>query len=318
MIERAQGSVRVISALLIAASLYGLWTPDLDRAELQHRYSDPAQHQVMQVDGLHVHYQVSGPPDAPVVLLLHGFGSSLQTWNVWTHKLEQNFRVIRPDLPGFGLTGAVPSKDYSDRHDVATLRHFVDQLGLTRYSIVGHSLGGKLAWSLAADQPERVVSLVLMAPDGFAPEAQWGTRPYEGSATLGLIKYCLPEYFVRQFLDAAFFDAQWLTPPLVTRYHDMLRAPGVRGAILDRAEQTVYADPRADLKKIKAPTLLLWGEHDAMIPSSNASSYSAVLRQSTTVVLPNLGHVLQEEQPDVGLSHVDAFLRVEARGGATP
>jgi pimeloyl-ACP methyl ester carboxylesterase len=313
MIDRRQGSVWVISALVIAASLYGLWTPDLERAELQHRYGTLAQHHVMVVDGLQVHYQDSGPPDAPAVLLLHGFGSSMQTWDAWAGKLEQNFRVIRLDLPGFGLTGAVPSKDYSERQDVATVQHFVDQLGVTRYSIVGHSWGGKIAWALAADQPERVVSLVLMAPDGFAPEAQWGKRPYELPATMVLIKYCLPEYLVRQFLDAAFFDAQWLTQPLVNRYHDMLRAPGVRAAILDRAEQTVYTDPVPRLKKIKAPTLLLWGEQDAMIPSSNAEGYSALLRESTTVVIPKMGHVLQEEQPEVGLAHVDAFLRAKLR-----
>jgi pimeloyl-ACP methyl ester carboxylesterase len=274
---------------------------------LQRQYGAPSQH-VVTVDGLPIHYQDSGPPDAPVVLLLHGFGSSLQTWDAWAAKLELTFRVIRPDLPGFGLTGEVPSKDYSEAHDVATLRRFVTQLGVTDFSIVGHSFGGKMAWSLAADQPERVWALVLMAPDGFAPEAQWGTKPYEVPATMGLMKYCLPEYFIRQFLEAAFFDPQWLTPSLVERYHAMLRAPGVRGAILDRADQTIYSDPVARLKSIKAPTLLLWGANDAMIPSSNARSYASVLAQSQTVVLPQLGHVIQEEQPERGLAHVHDFL----------
>lgn len=300
----------MISAFVLAAALYGLWTPDIERAELQLRYGAPTQH-VLQVNGLGVHYQDTGPPDAPVVLLLHGFGSSLQTWDPWADRLALKFRVIRPDLPGFGLTGAVPSQDYSERQDVATLRDFVNQLGVSNFSIVGHSLGGKIAWALAADQPDRVQALVLMAPDGFAPAAQWGTKPYEVSAAMGLIEYCLPKYLVHQFLDAAFFDPQWLTPSMVNRYHDMLRAPGVRGAILARADQTVYTDPVPRLKQIKAPTLLLWGNNDAMIPSSNAASYAAVLQRSQTVVLPKLGHVIQEEQPDVGLAPVDAFLSAQ-------
>lgn len=307
MTRRRRGSVLLITALVLAAGLYGLWTPDLERADLQQRYGAPTQHELV-VDGLRVHYQDTGPPDAPVVLLLHGFGSSLQTWDHWAAQLALKFRVIRPDLPGFGLTGEVPTKDYSEQQDVATLKHFVNQLGVANFSIVGHSLGGKIAWSLAADQPDRVQALVLMAPDGFSPAEQWGTKPYEVSAAMSLMKYCLPKYLVQQFLDAAFFDPQWLTPPIVNRYHDMLRAPGVRAAILDRADQTIYTDPVPRLRQIKAPTLLLWGDHDAMIPSSNAASYAAVLAQSQTVVLPQLGHVIQEEQPDVGLAPVDAFL----------
>jgi pimeloyl-ACP methyl ester carboxylesterase len=310
MTKRRRRSVGLISALVLAAALYGLWTPDIERVELQRRYGSPTQHE-LNVDGLRVHYEDSGPPDAPVLLLLHGFGSSLQTWDPWAADLSIKFRVIRPDLPGFGLTGEVPSKDYSEQQDVATLRHFVNQLGVSHFSIVGHSLGGKIAWALAADEPDRVDALVLMAPDGFAPPEQWGTKPYEVPAVMRLMKYCLPEYFVRQALDSAFFDPQWLTQSMVDRYYDMLRAPGVRAAILDRAQQTVYSDPMPRLKQIKAPTLLLWGEHDAMIPSSNAQSYAAVLGQSQTVVLPRLGHVIQEEQPKVGLASVDEFLTVQ-------
>lgn len=310
MAKRRRWSVWLINAFVIAAALYGLWTPDIERAELQRRYGAPSQHE-LQVDGMRIHYQDTGPRDAPVVLLLHGFGSSLQTWDDWASDLSSKFRVIRPDLPGFGLTGEVPSKDYSEQHDVATLRHFVNQLGVTNFSIVGHSLGGKIAWSLAADQPDRVKALVLLAPDGFAPPEQWDTKPHEVPAAMGLMKYCLPQYFVKQFLDSAYSDPKWLTQPVLDRYHDMLRAPGVRAAILDRAQQTVYTNPIPRLKQITAPTLLVWGENDAMIPSSNAKSYEEVLQRSQTVVLTKLGHVIQEEQPDVGLAAVNTFLSAQ-------
>lgn len=304
---RIRRNVLLIGAVVIAAGLYGLWTPDLPLDELQHRYGASSQH-VLEVDGLRINYQDSGPPDAPVLLLLHGFGSSLQTWDAWAPQLALKFRVIRLDLPGFGLTGQSPTRNYSEGQDLATLVGFVNKLNLPSYSVVGHSMGGKMAWSLAAAQPERVKALVLMAPDGFSPEAQWGTKPYEVPAIMGLMKYCLPRYFVRGFIDAAYADPQLLTQQMVSRYHDMLRAPGVRAAILDRADQTVYSDPRPRLRQITAPTLLLWGERDAMIPSSNAASYAAELPHARTMVLPKLGHVLQEEQPEIGLAQVDAFL----------
>jgi pimeloyl-ACP methyl ester carboxylesterase len=88
----------------------------------------------------------------------------------------------------------------------------------------------------------------------------------------------------------------------------MLRAPGVRGAILERSNQTIYTDPVPRLKAIKAPTLLIWGEQDQMIPSTNAQSYANVLSNSTTVLIPKLGHLLQEEQPEKGLAAVMQFL----------
>ena len=303
----------LIGAFVLAAGLYGLWTPDLDRAELLHRYGAASQ-RVLEVDGLRVNYQDAGPTNAPALLLLHGFGSSQQTWDTWAPQFALNFRVIRLDLPGFGLTGESPSKNYSEDQDLATLIGFVNKLNVSSFSIVGHSLGGKMAWGLAAAQPERVKALVLMAPDGFAPEAQWGTKPYEVPAIMGLMKYCLPEYFVRRFVEAAFSDPQGLTEQMLNRYHDMLRAPGVRAAILDRADQTMYSNPIPRLKKITAPTLLIWGENDHMIPSNNAASYASVLRQSSTVVLPKLGHVIQEEQPEVGLAQVEAFLSAQLLG----
>jgi pimeloyl-ACP methyl ester carboxylesterase len=115
-------------------------------------------------------------------------------------------------------------------------------------------------------------------------------------------------FLVRKSIEPAFFNPNALTDDLVNRYHDMLRAPGVREAILERGNQTIYTDPVPRLKKITAPTLLIWGEQDLLIPSSNAKSYAGVLTTSTTVLLPNLGHLIQEERPEVGLRHVTEFL----------
>jgi pimeloyl-ACP methyl ester carboxylesterase len=127
-------------------------------------------------------------------------------------------------------------------------------------------------------------------------------------AIMGVMKFSLPRYFVRKSIEPAFADASALDDKMVSRYHDMLRAPGVRGAILERANQTIYTDPVPRLKQIKAPTLLLWGEEDKMIPSSNAKSYAGVLPQSQTVFIPKLGHLLHEEQADIGLAKVTEFL----------
>jgi len=301
-----------LGTAFLAVALYGLWTPDLERAGLEERYFSSSP-QIIDVDGLKIYYKETGPQAAPALLLLHGFGSSLQAWDDWSVKLAQKYRVIRLDLPGFGLTGASPANDYSEEKDLAFLTHFADKLSLEKFSVIGHSMGGKMAWSLAASQPERVQALVLMAPDGFPETKDIGTKPYEVPAIMGLIKYVLPKYLVRKSIEPAFAEADALSDALVNRYYDMLRAPGVRGAILERSNQTIYTDPVPRLKAIKAPTLLIWGEQDQMIPSTNAQSYANVLSNSTTVIVPKLGHLLQEEQPEKGLAAVMQFLDLQLR-----
>jgi len=295
------------SAFLLALAAYGLWVPDIELSELQKRYGSSPENMVS-MESMRIHYKDTGPKEAPVLLLLHGFGSSLQTWDVWAEKLDKKYRVIRLDLPGFGLTGPSPSDDYSELNDLNTLTRFVDSLGITDLSVVGHSMGGKIAWTFAAAHADRVKALVLMAPDGFPLPEAIGTKPYAMPAIMGVMKYSLPKYFVRKSIEPAFADLNELDDKLVNRYHDMLRAPGVRAAILSRANQTIYTDPVPRLKQIKAPTLLIWGEEDKMIPSSNAKSYAAVLENSETVLIPKLGHLLHEEHAEMGLAKVTEFL----------
>ncbi len=296
-----------LGVLILAAVVFAFWTPDMSASELDKRYAKPSM-QVIEVGGLDIHYKDTGPTSAPVLLLLHGFGSSLQTWDDWADQLDKHYRVIRLDLPGFGLTGPSPANNYSEEQDLATLTQFVDKLGIAELSVIGHSMGGKMAWTFAAAQGQRVKALVLMAPDGFPKAEDIGTKPYAMPAVMGLMKFFLPKYMVRKSLEPAFYDASALDERLVERYWDMLRAPGVRGAILERGQQTVYTDPVPRLKKITAPTLLIWGQEDRMIPSSNAQSYAGVLADSQTVLLPKLGHLLQEEQAQLGLNQVTQFL----------
>jgi pimeloyl-ACP methyl ester carboxylesterase len=169
----------ILLAALLALLLGGgtwLYTPDKPRAELEARYATPADFQ--DVAGLRLHVRDSGPRDAPAIILLHGFASSLHTWEDWAKALEGEFRVIRFDLPGFGLTGPDPTGDYTDARSLAVILALMDRLGLARTHLVGSSMGGRIAWTFAATHPARVDRLVLMAPDGFAsPGRDYGTTP---------------------------------------------------------------------------------------------------------------------------------------------
>ena len=298
-----------LSVLLLLAGVgWWAWTPDIPRATLEAAYANgPAD--FITVDGMRLHVRDSGPKDAPAVVLLHGFGGSVHTWDDWARGLEAQHRVIRYDQPGAGLSVPDRLDQYTDERGMQVLTALMDQLGLQRASLVGHSMGGRLAWRFAADHPQRVHKLVLVAPDGFAsPGFDYGKAPDVGWVT-SLLRYTLPKPLLRASLKPAYADPAAMTDARADRYHAMMLAPGNREALLSRMRQLVLQPPPPFLARIAAPTLLLWGQADRMIPVANAADYQRAMPQAQLVALPGVGHLPQEEAPAESLAAAAAFLR---------
>ena len=296
-----------IAALAIVTMALWLYTPDKPRATLEATY--PGDYRT--VDGVRLRVRDTGPRDAPVVILLHGFGSSLDTWEPWARALSTRFRVIRYDLPGFGLTGADPTGDYTDARAMQILTDLMDLLGVDRASLIGNSLGGRIVWNFAARNPDRVRRLVLISPDGFASPGFAYDEVTKPPLRMRALPYVAPRGLLRANLAAAYARPAALSEETLTRYHDMMLAPGVRRAILARMGQVILRDPTPALARIQAATLLLWGENDAMIPISNASDYLRNMPHAMLIRLPNLGHVPFEEDPENSLGPVARFLAGE-------
>ena len=296
----------IATVVLIVTGLIWLYTPDRPRAALVAAYAGPPS-EFVDVLGARLHVRDTGPRGAPAVVLLHGFGSSLQTWDAWAAELERDRRVIRYDLPGFGLTGADPRGEYTDERSIAMMLGLLDRLGVARASIVGNSMGGRIAWRFAAAHPERLDKLVLISPDGFAsPGTAYGATA-KVPLMMRALPYVLPPFMLRASLAPAYADAKVMTDALFDRYRDMMLAPGVRQAIVDRMGQQVLVDPEPLLKTIVAPTLLIWGEGDAMIPFANSADYLAALPHARLAALPRVGHLPQEEAPQT-VTILRAFL----------
>lgn len=121
----------IFLAVVVAGALAWLYTPDKQGAALRAAYALPPS-VFLDLVGVTLHVRDTGPSVAPAVILLHGFGASLQTWEDWAWDLEKDHRVIRYDMPGFGLTGADPSGDYTDARSIAVLLALMDQLGVAR------------------------------------------------------------------------------------------------------------------------------------------------------------------------------------------
>lgn len=296
--------VGVFLLLAIAALAIWLYAPDKPRAALEAAY--PGEYRT--VLGQRLRYRDTGPRDAPALILLHGFGSSLDTWEPWGKTLSGEYRVIRLDLPGFGLTGPDPTGDYSDERTLAILAGLMDQLHLQRATFIGNSLGGRFAWEFAARHPQRVDKLVLISPDGFAsPGFEYGKAP-EVPLVMNLMPWVGPRSLIRANLAPAWAHPDALPDAVLERYRDMLLAPGVRQAILDRTRQTILSDPSPRLRSIAASTLLLWGEQDQMIPVRNAQDYLRLMPRAALVRLPGMGHVPFEESPAAALPPLQRFL----------
>ena len=283
------------------------WAPDRSRRELEMRYTDSST-VFISVLGIRLRVRDSGPRDAPAVVFLHGFGSSLETWEPWARALAAQRRVIRFDFPGAGLSGADLIGDYDDERTLQVVAALMDALKLRQAAFVGNSMGGRIAWEFTARHPDRVTQLVLISPDGFAsPGFEYDQQPHV-PGLLRLMKYFLPKRMLRVNLSAAYADPRRLTDASVDRYYDLLLAAGNRDAMLSRMTQTVLRNPVPILKTITTPTLLVWGEKDRMIPYRNAADYLRALPNASLVSFPDLGHLPHEEAPSVSLPAIRDFL----------
>lgn len=309
--------ILICVGVLLAAALWWLWTPDKDRATLEPKYLNVPT-DMMAVAGTRLHVRDSGPKTVPAVIFLHGFGASLHTWEPWAELLQKDLRVIRIDLPGSGLSQPDPTGDYTDKRSLQIINALMDQLGLARASLVGNSIGGRIAWTFAGTYPSRVDKLVLVSPDGFAsPGFEYGKTP-EVPMMVKLMSVTLPKPLLAMGLKPAYAKPETMTDALATRYHDMMLAPGSRDALLARMAQTVLVDPLPILKQITAPTLLVWGEQDAMIPFANSNDYLKAIAGSKRVSFKGVGHLPHEEAPEQSIGAVRNFLLANAQPPVKP
>jgi pimeloyl-ACP methyl ester carboxylesterase len=281
---------------------------DVPVADLLPRYGGGASRFVV-LDGMNVHYRDEGSGE-PLVLL-HGTSSSLHTWDGWVSRLASKRRVVRLDLPGAGLTGPSPDRDYAASRVARVVVALMNELGIDRADVAGNSSGGRVAIQLALAAPARVRSLILIDSRGLAgakPTAFDSVMraPILSRAILGLA----PRALFRRSLRGLYGDPARLGEDVVARYDDLLRREGNRAAMRDMfgaPDETL--DDR--LGEIQAPVLVEWGERDPRIPVAFGRLFAARIRGARLIVYADAGHVPMEESPDESARDAEAFL--EAR-----
>jgi pimeloyl-ACP methyl ester carboxylesterase len=287
--------------LLIGGFAIG-YTPDTDANAMRAKYGGGAAQFVDLGGGLKVHVRDEGPRDAPVIVLLHGSNSSLQTWDPWTAKLATTYRVIRFDQSGHGLTGPHPKRDYSIGAFVETVDALTRKLGVQKFTLAGNSMGGGIALNYAIAHPDRLNGLVLVdaggAPDAKPRALPIGFRIAQTPVLRDITLYVTPRSFIEKSMHQSVSVQSIVTDQMVDRYWELLRYPGNRQATLDRfTTKRVPTDPAA-IRAIKVPTLVMWGEEDSVIPFSAGQWFAANIPGSKLVSYKAVGHIPMEEAPD--------------------
>lgn len=263
--------------------------------------------ETLYIDGSGIHYVDRG--QGPPLVLIHGLAGSAANFQAIIPLLAQRFRVVAPDLLGFGLSDRPPDGDYSQRAQARLLRDFMERLGILKASLLGHSLGGVVALRFASLFPERVDRLILVcsAPPVplSSPLLAWPPLRPLLEAVMGLALHA--RRFREGILRQGFWDPSFLTAELAERYLSPSRLRGSARALAKTIADIGGEEPIA-LSQVRHPTLLLWGVDDRWLPPSVGERMAASLANAHLRVIARSRHLLLEERPQAAAEAISSFL----------
>ena len=300
-----------LAAIAILIAL--LWTPDMTVAEARAKYANAESEFVQLEPGLTVHLRDEGKSDGPVLMLLHGSNASLHTWEPWVARLKDRYRIISLDLPGHGLTGPSPRRDYTAISSVAVVDAVAKERGLGRFTLAGNSMGGGIAMHYALAHPDKLSGLILVDAGG-APSMRSGSslpigfRIARTPVIRDLMESITPRSLVEKSLHQSVSVQSVVTPQAVDRYWELLRYPGNRRATINRFSTPYTSLTKERFDGFAVPTLIMWGREDKLIPVTSADWYAAAITGSRRVIYDGIGHIPMEEAPDRSAADVAAFI----------
>ena len=272
----------------------------------------------VKVEGLQIHYRTAG--SGPPLVLIHGIGASLFAWRLVFDQFAQNYTVYALDLKGHGLSDKPNTGDYSPFGMADLVAHFMDALEIDTAKIIGLSMGGAIGAALAIRHPARVERLVLISAAGYALNyhvmpliVRFASTPLGSAVAAFVLRQRKP---IEWYLRSCFYDADRIcTPDMVDGYFLPLLTPGLGGVVPLLARDFGQTSLAHRLKEISAPTLIIWGQYDAVIPLHWGYRFQQDIANAELVVFPKCGHCPHEEIPEQFLEAVNRFFQREAAAG---
>jgi pimeloyl-ACP methyl ester carboxylesterase len=252
------------------------------------------------------------------MLFIHGFGASSYSWQRILPQLAKTERVVLLDLKGHGASPKPLDSAYSLRDQADLAVDFINQHDLRDLTLVGHSMGGGVALlvalKFAGQAADRIASLILIDTVAY-PQTLPGFIRLLRVPVLGpVITTITPSTLqARLVLKLAYFDDSRITAAAVAAYSAPLRIPGAGHALVETARQIIPKDLEAissQYPKLKMPSLIIWGSHDRVVPLETGRRLNQALPNSRLVIIPESGHIPQEETPEKVLPEILQFLKV--------
>lgn len=272
------------------------------------------------VDGVRLHYQEFGAADAPALVLIHGYCSSNYTWKDVVEPLAAaGYRVIAPDLKGFGFSEKPADRRYHVQDHAQLVVGLLDRLGIEAAMLVGNSFGGAVALACALMWRSRVSGLVLIdAAYNDAPLRQYPFSLYaQIIRTWSVGERWVPLLMatrrtVETLLRGFFHDQRMVTAERIAAYFRALRTVEGQRAAMTTARQWDLNWIEQELDGVTVPTLIIWGEYDRAIPVTLGVRLRARLPHAEFLVIPDCGHIPEEERPEETATLILDFCRRQA------
>jgi pimeloyl-ACP methyl ester carboxylesterase len=302
----------ILIFLIIISVLFGY--RDIPINDLKEKYAQKPS-SFTNIKGIDVHFRDEGEKINTIpIILIHGTGSSLHTFDDWVKKLKLKYRIIRMDLPGYGLSGSFPEGNYTIDNYIRFIKMFLDELGVEKCIVGGNSLGGHIAWRFTLENNKMVEKLLLIDASGYPMKSKSTPLAFKIAETpilKNIFTYITPKFVARSSVENVYFDKNKVTDELANRYFELTLRKGNRQAFIDRLSIKTSSEYYKKIPNIKQPTLVLWGNEDLLIPLENAKRFQKDLPNNNLVILKNTGHVPMEENPIISLEVFEQFLNQE-------
>ena len=318
--------ILVLLALLFVFGV--LYKSDLSKDQLPRYITDESEF-VQLPNGANMHYRDEGNSNGPALVMIHGGFGSLQNWDGWVSELKDDYRLISMDLMGHGLTGAYPENIYTRISSRDAVHMLLQKLDVDQYTVAGNSWGGGIALEMALEYPSEVEGLILVDAEGV-PNGEEGydlkglsnenaTSPNDPAFTAlsGMERFMsklIGPTVIKSTLGSMLYDKDLMTDEFVDYYGRVLRHKGNRESQILMFRQGLWQvaqngpqDLRPRLPEVNAPTLVIQGSHDTLVPMRVSEIFAREIPTAELAVIDKAGHMPMIEQPKTSAHAVTEF-----------
>lgn len=310
----------VLGVLLITvffcAGCQRLGLTSIPMEELKEKYTDENS-RFLEHRGMKIHYRDEG--SGPALVLIHGVCASLHTWDGWVEELKDDYRIIRMDLPGFGLNPLTDIQFIRREAAIQLLDEIVGILDLDKFSLAGNSLGGYISWTYAETYPEKVDRLILVDPAGYPMDFPWLLSFASNPLVRPFSRQMMPKFIFNLAVSQVYGDKSRVTDQVRDRYFELAMRPGGKDDYVDiftvLKKELRSPELNNNIDQLRVPLLVMWGDKDIWIPyEDHFPRWQADYPEAAFITYEGVGHVAMEEIPEITARDADRFLSGELIG----